>query len=306
MRARIIANPNAGSFEAAQAAIRRAAADADCELCLTQKPGDAAALARESLDRGDERVIAGGGDGTLHEVVNGLGANAPIGVGLLPLGTGNDFARGVGIPLADFERALDIALHAPLTACDLVRCVTPSGESLVVNAAAGGLNEAIHDEVDAAIKKQWGPIAYFVSAAKQTLNPPVFALRLRVGDRSFAGEAHAIAVANANTIGGGLPIAPSASPSDGQFNVYVLPRQSTGALLTAGVELLLGAHEGSPSVIVFAASRLEVEVEPAMRFHLDGEGVEAQRAVFTTLAGAMRFAAPPDDAETEAKSRARG
>jgi diacylglycerol kinase (ATP) len=289
---RIIANPNAGSFAAAENAIRAAANDAQCELCLTQEPGDAARLAREARDRGYSRVIAGGGDGTLHEVVQGVGANADIGVGLLPLGTGNDFARAMGIPLHEYPAALEIALHAPLAAVDLIRCVTSSSDNLIVNAAAGGLNEAIHDDVDADTKKKWGPVAYLVSAAKQVIDPPVFAAKLRVGERTFVGDTHAIAIINTGRIGGGIPISPSASPSDGRFEVFVVPRQSTTELIAGGIELMLGAHENSPGVIRFTAARLIVEVEPAMRFHLDGEGVQARRFEFSIVPHALRFAVP--------------
>lgn len=292
MFARIIANPNAGSFEAAEAAVRAVAEQAECELCLTQQRGDAARLAREARDLGYSRVIAGGGDGTLHEVVQGIGANADIGVGLLPLGTGNDFARAMGVPLRDYAAALDIALRAPLASVDLIRCSTTASDDLIVNAAAGGLNEAIHDEVDADSKKRWGPIAYLVSAAKQVLDPPVFAARLLVGDRAFAGATHAIAVINSGRIGGGIPVSPSASPSDGRFDVFVVPAQSTAELIAGGIELMLGAHENSPGVVRFNASKLVVEVTPAMRFHLDGEGVLAERFEFTIMPRAMRFADP--------------
>src|SRR5690606_18448032 len=181
--------------------------------------------------------------------------------------------------------------HAPLRGVDLIRCEAAGAEAkLVVNAAAGGLNEAIHDEVDAGVKKRWGPIAYLVSAARQVLNPPVLHARLLVGERAFAGEVHAIAIANSGRIGGGLPIAPSASPSDGMFEVFVAPKQSTGELLAGGIELLLGAHENSPGVVRFAATDVVVEVSPAMRFHLDGEGVEAERFRFTALRHALSFA----------------
>ncbi len=292
MHTRIIANPNAGSFEAAEADIREAASQADCELCLTSQPGDAARLAREARDLGFDRVIAGGGDGTLHEVVNGVGVNAGIGIGLLPLGTGNDFARALGIPLRDFPAALDIAIHADLVSVDLIRCATARGEQLIVNAAAGGLNEAIHDEISDEAKQKWGPIAYFVSAAKQVLDAPVFAVRLRVDGRTFTGEAHAIAIINAGRIGGGIPIAPSACPSDGEFDVFIAPKQSTAALIAGSIELVLGAHENSPGVVRFSASNLIVEVNPAMRFHLDGEGVESERFEFALVPRAMRFSAP--------------
>src|SRR5690606_18797788 len=104
MRTRIIANPNAGSFDAARGVLETAASDRSCELSLTSRAGDAARMAAEARDAGCSRVIAAGGDGTLHEVVNGLGADSGVGVGLLPLGTGNDFARALGVPLDDFAR----------------------------------------------------------------------------------------------------------------------------------------------------------------------------------------------------------
>jgi diacylglycerol kinase (ATP) len=292
MKARIIVNPNAGSYEAARQAIERASARDGCEVVETKERGDAMRLAKEAIALGFDRVVAAGGDGTLHEIVNGVGANAPIGVGLLPLGTGNDFARGIGIPLNAPDEALRIALEAPLSGVDLLLCTTSRGDSLVVNVAAGGLNEAITREVDANLKKAIGPVAYLFSAAKQVLDPPVFGVRIEAEGRAFAGTIHAIAVANGARIGGGLPIAPSASPSDGRFNVYLLPERSRGEVAIAGLELLLGAHEESRDVIWFATDSMTFEVDPPMRVHLDGEGAESDRFAFKALHRAMRFAAP--------------
>lgn len=293
MRTRIIANPNAGSFDAAEASLRSASAHPECELCFTECAGDAQRFAREARDAGYDRVIAAGGDGTLHDVVNGLGPNAGIGVGLIPLGTGNDFARAMNVPLRDPARALEIALREPLVRIDLVRCTAGETEHLMVNAAAGGLNEAIHAEVDSAIKKRWGPIAYLVSAAKQVIEPPIFDLRLTVGERSFSGPIHAIAIANSGRIGGGIPVAPSASAGDGVFEIVILPEQSTGELIAAGVQLLLGAHEEAHQAICLRASAVTIEVDPPMRMHLDGEGVDAARFEFRILPQSMLFARPP-------------
>lgn len=292
MRARIIVNPNAGSYEAARPAIERASALPGCEVVATRERGDAKRLAAETLTLGFDRIVAAGGDGTLHEVVNGVGANATIGVGLLPLGTGNDFARGVGIPLDAPDEAIRIALEAPLSGVDLIRCTTRHGASLVVNAAAAGLNEAISRDVDTDLKKTIGPVAYLLSAAKQVLDPPVFQVRIETEGRTFSGKIHAIAVSNGPRIGGGLPIAPSASPSDGRFNVYLLPQRSRGEIVIAGLELLLGSHEGSPDVIWFATDSMRIEFEPTMRVHLDGEGVESDSFTFEALHRALRFAAP--------------
>lgn len=298
MRARIIVNPNAGSFDAARDAIEAAGARPDCEVVFTERKGDAGRLAQDAVARGFERVVAGGGDGTLHEVVNGVGAHGPAVVGLLPLGTGNDFARGVGIPLEAYARAVEIALEARPKAVDLIRCRAGDDERLVVNAGAAGINEAIHDEVDAAIKKRWGPVAYLVAAAKQVIDPPVYDLRMTMGDRSFAGRVHGVVIANAGRIGGGLIIAPDASPSDGEFEVVVLPEQSTASLLSAGLRVLLGSEGSGPEVITFRAARLGVAFDRPVRFHLDGEGVEHQRFAFESLPRALRFAAP-DSAEGE-------
>lgn len=294
MRARIIVNPNAGTYDAARPALANAATRDGCEVIETAGPGDAERLAKDALAMGYDRVIAGGGDGTLHEVVNGLGADAPIGVGLLPLGTGNDFARGMGIPLNAHDEALRIALEAPLCGVDLIRCTTPPHDSLVVNVAAGGLNEAISRDVDVRLKKTVGPIAYLLAAVRQVLDPPVFGVWIDTEGRSFSGKIHAIAIANGRRMGGGLPIAPSSSPSDGKFNVYLLPQKSRGEVALAGLELLLGSHEQSGEVVWFATDAMAIEFTPPMRVHLDGEGVESGRFEFRALRRAMRFAAPPD------------
>src|SRR3954453_362193 len=117
----IILNPSAGSVGELDALGDRLATLPDAEIRLTNKRGSARRFARTALNKGRETIIAAGGDGTLNEVLNGIGQDfASVRVGLIPLGTGNDFARSIGLP-GELETALETIRAGAMRPVDLVR-----------------------------------------------------------------------------------------------------------------------------------------------------------------------------------------
>jgi len=135
----IILNPSAGSVKNADEVIARFNGLGDADIWLTDKPGSAARFARAAIKNGSETIIAAGGDGTLNEVINGVGENlTDVRVGLLPLGTGNDFGRSIGLPV-DLEAAIEVIRAGETRAIDLVR-VTSDEVRYFVNVSAGGFS----------------------------------------------------------------------------------------------------------------------------------------------------------------------
>src|SRR5450432_1916198 len=133
----VILNPAAGSVKDADAIVERIRHLPDVEVCVTARAGDAMKATRKALRKGCEIIVAAGGDGTLNEVVNGLREDASaVAVGLIPLGTGNDFARTLDLP-TDVDEAIAVLLAGHTRPIDLVR-VKSDEVRFFVNVSAGG------------------------------------------------------------------------------------------------------------------------------------------------------------------------
>src|SRR5947207_1272409 len=151
----VILNPSAGNVRDLDEVVARLAQLPNAEIRLTNKPGSAARFAKTALRKGRELIVAAGGDGTLNEVINGIGEDlGDACVGLIPLGTGNDFARTLGVP-TDVEAAIDLILDGRQRAVDLVR-VTSDEVRYFVNVSAGGFSGLVDEKLTPEMKKTWG------------------------------------------------------------------------------------------------------------------------------------------------------
>src|SRR5688572_1435180 len=160
----VILNPCAGSVHELTELVKQIETLPKAEVQMTKKGGSAARLARAALRKGCDMIVAAGGDGTLNEVINGLQENAgETRVGLIPLGTGNDFARSIGLP-TDLEAALEVLRAGHTRAIDLVR-VTSDKARYFLNVSAGGFSGLVNEKLTPEMKKTWGPLAYLRSAA---------------------------------------------------------------------------------------------------------------------------------------------
>jgi len=181
-------------------------------------PGDAETLAAE-LAPEVEVLIVFGGDGTVHEVANGLplGGDGPL-VALLPAGTGNDLARALGLPPDPVAAATELAGARPRT-LDLLDC----GPRRAANGVNAGFAAAATDTLSRPVKKALGPAAYVVGGIKAGVNPPTWPARVEVGGRVVEGEALAVVVGNGGSFGGGRWLLPDADLGDGLLDVLVVP-----------------------------------------------------------------------------------
>src|ERR1043166_5967910 len=168
-RAYIIFNPVAGSAGAAEKIAERLKKLQPIAFRVTRRKGDAERWARRARTSKANVIIVAGGDGTLNEVVNGLGTFArkkPI--GLVPLGTGNDFARTLGLP-ASVDDNLDVIQARKTTLIDIVR-VKSKRSRYFVNVSAGGFSGTVGEKMTPQIKRTWGPLAYIRGAAAALLH----------------------------------------------------------------------------------------------------------------------------------------
>jgi YegS/Rv2252/BmrU family lipid kinase len=190
-------------------------------------PGDAETLAGELAGEVDVLLVFGG-DGTVHEVVNGLPLTGPDGplVALLPAGTGNDLARAIGLPPDPVTAAMELADARPRT-LDLLDC----GQRRAANGINAGFAAAATDVLSRRVKKALGPAAYMVGGMWAGMNPPTWPARVEVDGRMVEGEALAVVVGNGGSFGGGRWLLPDADVGDGLLDVLVVPAAVSKARL---------------------------------------------------------------------------
>jgi YegS/Rv2252/BmrU family lipid kinase len=190
-------------------------------------PGDAETLAAELAPAVDVLVVFGG-DGTVHEVANGLpipGVDGPL-IALLPGGTGNDLARAVGIPPDPVAAASELADARPRP-LDLLDC----GPRRAANGVNAGFAAAATEVLSRRAKKALGPAAYLVGGVRAGLDPPTWPARVEVDGRVVEGEALAVVVGNGGSFGGGRWLIPDADLGDGLLDVLVVPAAASKARL---------------------------------------------------------------------------
>jgi diacylglycerol kinase (ATP) len=288
----IILNPSAGSIRDLDALTARLAQLPDAEIRLTNKPGSAARFAKTAIGKGRTTIVAAGGDGTLNEVINGIGENfGDIRVGLLPLGTGNDFGRSISMPV-DLEAAMEVIRAGETRAIDLVR-VTSDEVRYFVNVSAGGFSGLVDEKLTPEMKKTWGPLAYLRSAAAAL--PELRAYRTTLAldnEESIMMELYNVVVANGRYVAGGRLIAPEASIDDGLLDVILIPQRPATEMALIVAQIALGTHLSSEAVVYRRARKLTVNSKPGMWFNVDGELVGNEPATFEIVPRALRFIAP--------------
>lgn len=262
----------------------------DCELRVAESAEQAGVWAREARRSGCRRLILGGGDGTIHHVVNALGPNwESLELAVLPLGTGNDLARSLGIPLDDLTQAVELALQGPATPIDLIRMVAPT-TTYLVNAASGGFGGNVAAGVAALDKSRWGPFAYWLTAVGELVGMRPFEVQLEVDSYRETTSVYALFVTNGRFVGGGFPIAPSAQLDDGWIDVTLVPVLPPLQMLAAGLNFMLWQpwSDSSSGLVCHRGRHVRVITQPEMQFSRDGEPTCHVDATFEVVPQALR------------------
>lgn len=283
-----------------QARVRSALGPVEAEL--TRGPRDAERIAREAVRAGIERILVAGGDGTLGEVVSGLlaaGLGGYAELGLLPLGSGGDFARSLGVP-RDFETALEciVAGHTRSVDAGRVRFRGPRGEERVAcfaNVASFGISGLVDEIVNRTTKVLGGRTSFLIGALRAILRHRNERVTLRVDGKLVLDAAIVLATAaNGRWFGAGMHVAPEASLDDGLLDVVVVGALSKPALLAKLPKIYAGSHLRDPAVRLLRGKVIEADA-PAGRvlLELDGEPLGQLPARFEVLPRALRVVAPP-------------
>ena len=212
-------------------------------------------------------------------------------MGLIPLGTGNDFARSIGVP-TDLETAIDLIRAGTTRAVDLVR-VTSDELRYFVNVSAGGFSGLVDEKLTPEMKKTWGPLAYLRGAAAAWSELRAYRTTLSFDeDESLMLELYNVVVANGRYVAGGTLIAPEAEIDDGLLDVVLIPKRPAPELAVAMAQIALGTHLSSKTIVFRRAAKLTVNSKPGMWFNVDGELVGNEPARFEIVPRALRFIAP--------------
>ena len=245
------------------------------EVRVTWEAGDTERLTaeavREAVDGRIECIVAGGGDGTVNQVFSAAySAGLPSGcsLGVLPLGTANDFARSADIPASDLVAALGIAAT---TAPRLIDAGILDGR-LFVNLVSGGFGSRVTAETDPRLKKQLGGLAYAMTGitrfAELAANNGVF----RAENFSWEGDFLALAIGNGRMAGGGIPLCPDALLDDGLLDLMIIPALDRTARLKVFAQLLReGAASLRATLLTARSSWIECESRHGLNVNLDGE-----------------------------------
>ncbi|MDQ4007069.1 MAG: YegS/Rv2252/BmrU family lipid kinase [Actinomycetota bacterium] len=253
----LITNAEAGSDDDPLAdAVTVLRRSTDVEVARTSNPGELDGVLQR---RGGRRVVVAGGDGSIHAVVAALHRRNELGkvvLGLIPFGTGNDFARGTGIPLDGVEAA-DIAVHGDVRPVDLV--VNCAGQ-VVVNAVHIGIGAEAGRQ--ASSWKRWlGRVGYPVGALIAGFTHHGIRVRVEADGKVLADLDRTViqvAIGNGSNVGGGTELTPDASVEDGMADVVVSFATTPWAKLGYTLHLSTGSHESRSDVVAARAKRISV------------------------------------------------
>jgi diacylglycerol kinase (ATP) len=290
VRLTILLNPAAGRrrarrrFSQALEVLRSSGVNPEIEE--SRSPEHLVELARRAADARPDAVVSAGGDGTHHYVINGLvGSDVPLGI--LSLGSGNDFATGLGVP-ADPRAAAEALLHGVPRSIDLARvgpavygCIAGAGFDSVVTRFA---NEQVH----------WvhGSPAYAWAILRCLKFYRPHALEIRSNGRDFSGDVIFVTIGNSVSYGGGVKMAPRALLDDGLLDVCVVPAMSKLELLRWVPSAYRGEHLAHPRIDYFQTSSVTLASPSRLELFGDGEFIQELPATIEVAPKALRVIVP--------------
>ncbi|MFC7678826.1 diacylglycerol/lipid kinase family protein [Paenibacillus sp. GCM10028914] len=270
-QAMIIINPSSGKEESLNYVgnIQETLNEQGYEVTVneTQKERDATRFCTTACEQCYDLVVSLGGDGTLHETINGLinQAHRPK-LGIVPLGTVNDFARALQIPL-DPGRAIQALTSSRVKKVDM-GCVN---DHLFVNViAAGSIAESL-SAVSSDEKSKLGAFAYLKEGIKELMNNPVHPLSIRYDEKTWEGESRLFLAALTNSVGGFEKLAPDAAVDDGLLHCFIIKDLGIFSTLSVSLSLLLGSLKDHNDVIYFTAKNVTISSSETIRTNVDGE-----------------------------------
>lgn len=269
-------------------------------LVQTERRGHALELARRAADEGAAGVVAAGGDGTIHDVVNGIlaaGAGATTALGIIPIGRGNDFVKVVR-GTTPRSLAYDTLQRAHLRGIDVGRVEWEGGGEWFVNAMGTGIDVEVVRQIER-IRHLPASLVYVAGLVRALLRYSAIPLLVHSDGDTRRSEIMIIAVANGTCVGGSFRLTPDAAPDDGLLDVCVVDQVGLVGAARVVPRVLRGNHAGMPVVHTRRAAEVTIEAAGAepLFFQLDGELREppdVRRLHVTVQPAALQVFASPE------------
>ncbi|MBO0378058.1 diacylglycerol kinase [Staphylococcus warneri] len=270
-RARIIYNPTSGKelFKRMlpDVLIKLEKAGYETSAYATEREGDATLEAERALKQQYDILIVAGGDGTLNEVVNGIAEqpNRPK-LGVIPMGTVNDFGRALQLP-NDIMGALDVIIEGHSTKVDIGKM----NNRYFINLAAGGQLTQVSYETPSKLKSIVGSFAYYIKGFEMLPQMKAVDLRIEYDDKVFQGEALLFLLGLTNSMAGFEKLVPDAKLDDGYYTLIIVEKANLAELGHIMTLASRGEHTKHPKVIYEKAKSINISSYTEMQLNVDGE-----------------------------------
>lgn len=291
MKTKLIVNPQAGSGRAERLITpvidRLKGMGHSVELANTSKPGDGIRLAKEAVKQGYEMIIAGGGDGTLNEVINGIvGSDAILGV--IPMGTVNVFCQETGIGL-DSLSACDVIEEGEVKKIDLGK----AGDRYFILCAGIGFDAHVVSELKPQFKRIMGAVAYPLSGLKSLFSWKPTKMLIQVDDQPIKRKGFLAVVGNISSYAGPeISVTPLASLDDGWLDLCIFKKRTTLDIIRYVLGVLFRRHTEFEDIEYFKAKYVKIEAERPVLVHTDCEVIGEVPMEFSIVPKALSVLLP--------------
>lgn len=233
----------------------------------TERAGDATKEAERALEQEYDLLIVAGGDGTLNEVVNGIAEqpNRPK-LGIIPMGTVNDFGRALHLP-SNIMKAVDVIVNGHTTQVDIGKM----NSRYFINLAAGGKLTEVSYETPSKLKSIVGPFAYYIKGFEMLPQMKAVDIRIEYDDEIFQGEALLFLLGLTNSMAGFEKLVPDAKLDDGYFTLIIVEKANLAELGHIMTLASRGEHTKHPKVIYKKAKSVSISSFANMQLNVDGE-----------------------------------
>ncbi len=295
---RLILNGKSAGDEPLRLAVTAMRArEVSLDVRVTWESGDAERYVSEAIDDGVDTIVAAGGDGTLSEVAATLAhrdataADLPT-LGLVPMGTANDFATAAGIPVNAIA-AFEIVHGQPAQAIDLLRLDAHGTTHWAANLATGGFGTQITVETNDGLKRALGGLAYLVTGMSRLGSIEPIVARISGDGFAWEGGFIALGIGNGPQAGGGMVLCPDARIDDGLLDLTIVPPLDGELASTLGTLFTDGRNAALERVAIRTRlARIEIEAPQPFVLNLDGEPVESTRFHIECVARRLRMHLP--------------
>lgn len=294
-------NPSAGSADESDAIRQQLQSMPEVTIC---EPGGRDQAIEETIRRardGAELIVAAGGDGTVSSIVEGIvqSEQTPV-LGVLPLGTGNDLARALEVPLA-LEAALHVLVNGRVVEMDAVQCTSLDGSRWYANMLTGGNTGRYLQHMTDEVKKSWGPLCYLRGVIDVIRDLQVYEIEVTCDDgppESFS--ALNVFVANGRFSGGGLDVSPEAALDDGLVDLVIVRDGEAGEIASLTSTYVVADYLQHELVVFRQARHIRLVSTPPLPLTADGDEVGETPLSVEVHPRCLRVLVPQDESTARA------